>query len=522
MKLESIFPACHSILGEKIWQQIVSDPHANSAPEALPGRLALITGDGLAPAYIGDLAALEWAINTTARMTENDSGDVEEPTINPTLSLVEVHWKDLTNLLHTGDHAPEPERGDDHVLVWKVPETGEVRTCVPTDEDLLILKALADGFDAQTLARMGGFPVQAVTAAFDRAREKGLIKSPGTRIFREWDFASELIRDRTYLDASVFTLQWHLTQACDLHCRHCYDRTERVDVAFAEALEVLDDFDRFCRTKHVRGAITFSGGNPLLYPDFMPLYRAASKYGFALAILGNPTERPVLEELVGIQKPEFFQLSLEGLAEHDESVRGPGHFAQTLKCLAVLRKLGIYSMVMLTVTKDNLSQVIPLSQLLREETDVFHFSRLSRVGMGAKLELPSREDYRSFLEDYLTASKNNPTMGLKDSLINIVLARRGEAPFGGCTGFGCGAAFNFVTLLPDGEVHACRKFPSPLGNLHFQSLAEIYASEEAGRYRQRPRACSGCGLRAVCGGCLAVIDSNGFDISRDRDPLCFR
>ena len=32
-------------------------------------------------------------------------------------------------------------------------------------------------------------------------------------------------------------------------------------------------------------------------------------------------------------------------------------------------------------------------------------------------------------------------------------------PFGGCTGFGCGAAFNFMAVLPDGEVHACRKVP---------------------------------------------------------------
>ena len=137
-------------------------------------------------------------------------------------------------------------------------------------------------------------------------------------------------------------------------------------------------------------------------------------------------------------------------------------------------------MVMLTLTKDNLRQIIPLAHMLRERTDVFHFNRLARVGMGAKLELPSREAYHSFLEEYVAASKENPFMGLKDNLINVVLSRQGEPPFGGCTGFGCGAAFNFVTLLPDGEVHACRKFPSPLGSIHFQSLAEIL------RFRRLP------------------------------------
>jgi selenobiotic family peptide radical SAM maturase len=523
MKLETIFPACRSILGERIWQQIISDPHADSAPEALPGRFAMIAGDWPVPAYLGDLAALEWTIHATAGMMESDRGDAGETAINPTLSLVEVRWKNLTSLVGVGGESiAPPQRGDDRVLVWKVPGTGEVRTCVPTDEDLLVLKMLEEGIEAKTLAKMGGFPIRAVYGALDRAREKGLIKSPSTRIVREGDFGPDPTGDRTYLDAPVFTLQWHLTQACELRCRHCYDRTERETITFAGALEVLDDFDRFCRTKRVRGAITFTGGNPLLYPDFVPLYRAASEYGFAVAVLGNPTERPVLEELVSIQKPDFFQLSLEGLAEHDEWIRGPGHFGRTLRCLEVLRELGIYSMVMLTLTKDNLGQTIPLAQLLRERTDIFLFNRLSRVGMGAKLELPSREEYRSFLEEYVFASKENHSLGLKDNLTNIVLTQRGEAPFGGCTGFGCGAAFNFVALLADGEVHACRKFPSPVGNIHYQSLAEIYDSEDARRYRRRPQACSGCALRAVCGGCLAVIESNGLDISRDRDPFCFR
>jgi len=520
MKLETIFPACHAILGEKLWQRVISDPRAKSAPEALVARLALSAGRGMVPAYLGDLAALEWRIHATLGMVESDGG-AEETVINPTLSLMEVRWKNLTNLVG-GDNSAEPETGDERVFVWKVPGTEAVRTCVPADEDLLVLKMVEERIEARTLAEMGEVPIRAVYGAFDRAREKGLIKSPSTRIVREGDFAPGPMQGRAYLDAPVFTLQWHLTQACDLRCRHCYDRTEREAITFARAQRVLEDLDRFCRTRHVRGAITFTGGNPLLYPDFVPLYRAAREYGFSLAILGNPTERPVLEELVSIQKPDFFQLSLEGLAEHDQWIRGPGHFGRTLKCLEVLRELGIYSMVMLTLTKDNLDQIIPLAELLRERTDVFHFNRLSRVGMGANLELPSREAYRSFLEEYLFASKENPFMGLKDNLINIVLAQRGEPPFGGCTGFGCGAAFNFVTLLPDGEVHACRKFPSPVGNIHFQSLEEIYDSEDARRYRQRPQACTGCALRAVCGGCLAVIDSNGLDISRDRDPLCFR
>jgi selenobiotic family peptide radical SAM maturase len=178
-------------------------------------------------------------------------------------------------------------------------------------------------------------------------------------------------------------------------------------------------------------------------------------------------------------------------------------------------------MVMLTLTKENIHQVLPLAELLRGKADVFYFNRLSKVGQGASLELPPREDYISFLETYIEACENNPVLGLKDNLINVLSYQKGLAPFGGCTGFGCGAAFNFVAVLADGEVHACRKFPSPIGNILHQRIAEIYDSKIAQRYRSGCAECRLCLLRPVCGGCLASAYSCGLDVFEKKDPFCF-
>ena len=130
-------------------------------------------------------------------------------------------------------------------------------------------------------------------------------------------------------------------------------------------------------------------------------------------------------------------------------------------------------MVMLTLTRDNLNQIFPLTEILRGRTDSFTFNRLSQVGEGAKLLLPAPATYAAFLEDYLMAAEASPVLALKDNLINILQFRKGLEPFGGCTGFGCGAAFNFLTVLPDGEVHACRKLPSYLGNALDESLGNL-------------------------------------------------
>ena len=101
---------------------------------------------------------------------------------------------------------------------------------------------------------------------------------------------------------------------------------------------------------------------------------------------------------------------------------------------------------------------------------------------------------------------------MKNNLLNIIRRENGRALFGGCTGYGCGAAFNFVPLLSNGEVHACRKFPSPIGNLRQNRLVEIYHSDRARAYRAGSQACRGC---------LAIAYSHGLDVFKDKDPFCF-
>jgi selenobiotic family peptide radical SAM maturase len=322
--------------------------------------------------------------------------------------------------------------------------------------------------------------------------------------------------------SSLFTLQWHITQRCDLACRHCYDRSERREVRLEEGLGILDQLRSFCLQHHVQGQVSFTGGNPFLHPDFMSLYREAAERGFVTAILGNPVGSGQLEEMLEIRMPAYFQVSLEGLEEHNDEIRGPGHFARTLEFLHQLQEMGIPSLVMLTLTRRNMAEVIPLGRILNGLTEGLTFNRLSLTGEGARLQLPEPEEFQRFLAEYAQALAEVPVLALKDNLLNGVFARRGRELFSGCAGHGCGAAFNFLALLPDGEVHACRKFSSPVGSLAKGTLQEIYHDEAARRYRQGSAACRGCDLRAVCGGCLAVTRSLGLDPFTDRDPFCLK
>lgn len=331
-----------------------------------------------------------------------------------------------------------------------------------------------------------------------------------------------MIRDEIHgRSTGGFTLQWHLTHACDLHCRHCYDRSNPRVLRLEQALGVLEDYERFCAKHELKGHVCLSGGNPLFYPWFFELYEAVAAGGHRISILGNPIERAELERMVDIKPPAYFQVSLEGLEEHNDHIRGEGFFQRVLEFLPMLEEFDVRSVVMTTLTDGNVDQIIPLSDVLRGRANRFTYNRLSQVGEGAALGLPNTEEYGRFMIEYLAARRDNPAMGIKDNLFNIYFHELGYPLFGGCTGKGCGAAFNFVAVLPNGDVHACRKFPSPLGNLLMSSLDEIYSTPEAQRYRRGCTACDGCAIRAKCGGCLAVTAGHGRDPFTEIDPHCF-
>ena len=520
-----IFSSCRRILGTKTWGRVLTALEEGSTPRNFPDELISIDIGYDLPAYISDLARLEWKLKRAKEKKSPFNQKLESIAVNPSLTLLPVSWKNLVGLLEPDSpkENPMPEPFPSHVMIWHHPKTGVLHIREAEDIDLLALKITIEKIDPRVAASTGNVHVRAIQSALDGAIAQGFLMSPGSRIQR-FSLKPLQASDPFYpfLTAKTFTLQWHITQACDLHCRHCYDRSDRTPVSHETAISILDEFYDFCLQMHVKGQVTFTGGNPMLHPNFVDIYKAAFDRGFCVAILGNPTPVEKIERLLHIVKPLFFQISLEGLSEYNDYIRGDGHFKRSLVFLDQLCHLGIYTMVMLTLTRDNLNQVLSLARLLENRADYFTFNRLATVGEGANLMMPLKEDFETFLREYESEAKKLSVLGLKDNLINIIREEKGVQPFGGCTGYGCGAAFNFVALLPDGEVHACRKFPSLIGNIGETKLIDIYLSDIAQRYRSGSEACGNCSLYAVCRGCFAVTYSHGLDIFKGRDPFCFK
>lgn len=509
--LRDIFPVCSKILPSPLPEALLVE----DVVAYLSNHLQLYREYP----FIHELARLELAIHQQHKNIPVIAESSTKRCINPSVELLEVSWNNLP--LYLQDRSVRPEKVHDRVLLWYHPKKKTVVCRSAAGADLLALKIVSEELDSRQVAKETKLSIGTVNDMLYAAEANGLLLAPRSLITRSSSFPRGVVDNEDFFSTPTFTLQWHITQNCDLHCRHCYDRSDRKTMPLQKAIQVLDDLYDFCTQHHVFTQVTFTGGNPLLYPHFDELYQEAVDRGFLTAILGNPMQRDRIEPMLAVRKPEFYQISLEGLETHNDYIRGKGHFQRSLQFLDLLSELGIFSMVMLTLTRDNQNQVLELAEFLRGKVDLFTFNRLAMVGEGATLASAPTKGYRQFLEEYQRMAKDNPHMRLKDNLFNLVRHQCGEPYVGGCAGHGCGAAFNFISLLPDGEVHACRKLPSKIGNLYETPLNELYQSTLAKKYRSGPAECRDCPIRPVCGGCLAVSYGFGLDIFEQRDPYCF-
>lgn len=136
-------------------------------------------------------------------------------------------------------------------------------------------------------------------------------------------------------------VEWELTRACDLRCRHCYSRPGRArrrELDTDEALAVASTLGRLgCR------AVTLSGGEPLLRADWPQLAQALSRAGVIVQLVSNGQRFGRLEaRLARAAGVGAVHLSLDGLAgTHDGIRRTDGAFQRLTRAADELTDAGI-------------------------------------------------------------------------------------------------------------------------------------------------------------------------------------
>jgi radical SAM/SPASM domain protein of ACGX system len=339
-----------------------------------------------------------------------------------------------------------------------------------------------------------------------------------------------------------FAFQWHITDCCDQRCKHCYlfaENTEKAltEMPFSQMEQVVQSAIDMCESLNRTPYFYITGGDPLLHRDFWKLAELLHHHQIPFGILGNPFHLTdaVCERLAayGCRK---YQLSLDGMEKIHDAFRKPGSFAITLEKIDCIKRAGMYCAIMSTVSNANLSDFPALIDCVAEkQVDVFAFGRYCPTSQEKSSSYHIEPlAYKAFLEQCyqqfqkLKANGCQTTFQMKDHLWTLFLYEKGlfTIPADHNPDWiydGCHCGIGHMTILPNGDVYACRRMESKIGNVTTQSLLSLFQSDALEAYCQFDQfeKCKYCELRGYCRGCPAV--AYGYTGNHYApDPQCWK
>jgi len=327
-----------------------------------------------------------------------------------------------------------------------------------------------------------------------------------------------------------FYFQWHITERCNKHCRHCYQNGHPMaDLPLADLELVLRRMDEALVKWDRQGSLSFTGGEPFVRRSelFALMDRVDQMHSFAFYDIltnGSLISDDVVHALKNQGKLRRVQVSLEGSKPAiNDTIRGDGSYEETLDAIRKMKKHGLTVSVMTTVSRINYQDIPALIEVLDNEgVDTFAMERLIPEGRGELLrgQLLSPEELRELYESVYA-------MSLQKKGIRILTYRplfTLVAPDDSNVGALCSVGNNALTIMPDGTVYPCRRLPIPIGNILTDGLFSIwYDSEVLWKIRNPENLkgrCYECEYLANCRGCRAMAYFCSGDYMAE-DPQCW-
>jgi len=327
-----------------------------------------------------------------------------------------------------------------------------------------------------------------------------------------------------------FYFQWHITEKCNLRCKHCYH--EEYQQQGLEIPKLLDIGARLCNAIKQWGKIgsfSITGGEPFLRKDavfeILDLFEKREEV-HQVDILTNGTliDENTITQLVKYKKLRRIQLSLEGLKKANDQIRGDGHFDLTISKIKQLIENKLTICVMMTIGKHNQQDIIPLAEFLGDlGVEAFVLDRFIPEGQSSNLQkwvLSSKELKHVYEKCYDYFNKSlKPRMLLYRTLFCLL------NPQDEHIGAMCSVGNNALTIMPDGDVYPCRRLPIKLGNLTKTTVYDIWYTHPLLWEIRNPDnlkgKCNGCEFTPVCRGCRAFAYTQTGDYL-ESDPQCWK
>ena len=328
-----------------------------------------------------------------------------------------------------------------------------------------------------------------------------------------------------------FHIQWHITNLCNLHCKHCYqeDFTVNHDLDWAGLKRVSDNILATLSEWNRKACVHLTGGEPLLKEELFGLlhYLDPKPEIEELGIITNGLlfSREVLERLSAFPKLKKIKISLDGAdAEVHDSIRQKGVFEKVIQSLPMIKQENRFEIIlMVTVMKRNYRSLPSLIRLCQNlGVDGLILERFIPLGRGKTFmnEVLEKDQWRELIEilmEFFSMKVDEDDIPSYQAF-QITFDEDGAELLGAP----CIIGRDGLCIMPEGSVFPCRRFPIPIGNLMNESLKEIWESSSLlDQLRKKKNLKGRCGKCEIedCRGCRSLALALTGDYL-EEDPHC--
>ena len=296
-----------------------------------------------------------------------------------------------------------------------------------------------------------------------------------------------------------------VTGACDLKCSFCSQAyASRRHMDFESAKNLLTELKQMGVV-----SITYTGGEPLLYPSIKPLLKYGQELGFHQTLVTNGVH--LLDDVDILSMVQTIGISLHGTPKCHDALCGVNHtFSRVQKNIDILLKdypnlslLLNCTLSFNTIHGKNMEYVVEFAKKRNLEVC---FGRLNYLGNAKEDEVINPNLYlekiHKFKQEYS-----------KISISNCISPCSCDPKYQYLT-HSCGAGQTMFAIEANGDVKICPSSNYILGNVFQTKLSKLLHGPELRKFYQLnwlPNTCQICKSFLKCkGGCHAEGDGKFF------------
>jgi MoaA/NifB/PqqE/SkfB family radical SAM enzyme len=272
----------------------------------------------------------------------------------------------------------------------------------------------------------------------------------------------------------LHSVSLELTYQCNLNCFYCYNDRQKTGrpLSFAQYRVLLRDLAGM-QTMFVM----LTGGEPMLHPHFFEIGRLTRELGFVVRVRtnGHALAKKAARRLINEVQPYAVEVSLHGATAeiHDRQTRVRGSFDRLIANIKTAKDLGLRCEFVTTPTAWNEHQIEDMFTLCNSLDTPLKFQGPVGPrdnGDTAPLAIqPARKTWDLITE--LQKKRRDTSLVVEQTDEKIPPAvddNISEEPAM------CSVGVSGVDIDPFGNVQACMHLQESAGNVHEQSIKEIW------------------------------------------------